>query len=335
MLVKGTVTIKDIARESGISIATVSRVLNNSGYASEEVKEKVLAAAKKLNYQPNAIARSLKKHKTNTIGVIIPDISNSYFMKISKGIEDTVYKSGYTLLFGSGDENPEKELKMLQVLLEQRVDAIVLATSGVSNDMIKIIRNTTVPVILVDRTIGDISAEFDCIVEDNVEGAYLLTNYLIEKGYKEIGVVNGTLDVSTGEERYRGYQRALADNHLTENTAMVFNGHFTEEDGVQAVDYFLNLQQKPQAILSFNNAMTFGVILRLAQKGYKVPDDFVIASYGEVEAAQLLPDSRIITIEQSPYEMGKCAGEILLDRLERDIKGPVHKMFSPKLRIMG
>lgn len=332
---KGTVTIKDIARESGISTATVSRVLNNSGYASDEVKEKVLAAAKKLNYQPNAIARSLKKHKTNTIGVIIPDISNTYFMKISKGIEDTVYKSGYTLLFGSGDENPEKELKMLQVLFEQRVDAIVLATSGVNNEMIRIIRNANVPVILVDRTIDKIFEEFDCIVEDNVAGAYLLTNYLIEKGYKDIGVINGSLDVSTGEERYHGYKRALHDNHLAEKAALVYNGHFTKEDGIRAVDYFLSLKQKPQAILSFNNAMTFGVLLRLAQKGYRVPDDFVIASYGEVEAAQLLPASKIITIEQSPYEMGKCAGEILLDRLEKEIKGPAHKMFSPKLRIMA
>src|SRR5699024_1670570 len=196
------VTIKDIANELGISIATVSRVLNNSEYASKEVKERVLETAKKMKYQPNAVARSLKKYRTNTVGVIIPDISNPYFMTISKGIEDSIQESGYNLIFMSGDENPEKERKQLQVLIEKRVDAVVLATSGKNEEMIKSIGDSGIPIVLVDRKINDDSMDLDMVVEDNVKGAYDLTSRLIKQGHTQIGVINGSLKVSTGIERY-------------------------------------------------------------------------------------------------------------------------------------
>jgi LacI family transcriptional regulator len=327
------VTIKDVARESGVSTATVSRVLCNKGYASNEIREKVLSVAKKLNYQPNALARSLKKHQTNTIGVVIPDISNPYFMKISKGIEDTVQSKGYNLIFGSGEENPKKEKELLNVLFEKRVDAIVLATSGQNEETVVKIRKAGTPIILVDREIKGIDEAMDFISEDNFEAAYELTNYLLKKGHTQIGVVNGSLQVSTGLERYNGYKKAIKDYGLDENSCFIFNGNFTQEDGVEAVKQFFKEDNKPTAILSCNNTMTFGVLLQLTQMGYSIPDDVVIASFGETEAAQLLKSPEIVYVKQSPYEMGIRVGEILLNRLVRKTAGPIHEKYRPKLKI--
>jgi LacI family transcriptional regulator len=326
------VTIKDIANETGVSIATVSRVLNNSGYASSEIRERILAVAKELNYQPNAVARSLKMHRTNTIGVIVPDISNPYFMKISKGIEDTILQNGYHLIFASGDENPQKERDMLQVLFEKRVDAIVLATSGNNEEMINKIKDAGIPVILVDRKLKEENG-LDLVVEDNEDGAYQLTNYLIKQGHSRIGVVNGHFKVSVGIERFNGYQKALKENNIEEDPDLIFNGNFHQDGGISAVDQFMNLSKPPTAILSCNNTMAFGVLLQLRRLGYDIPKDIVVVSYGDVEAARLLHSSGIVRVDQFPYEMGVRVGHILIDRLVENVKGPVQEVFQPTLNI--
>ncbi|WP_332696274.1 LacI family DNA-binding transcriptional regulator [Halalkalibacter lacteus] len=323
-------TIKDVALEAGVSTATVSRVVNQSGFVSDDIKERVYLAIKKLNYQPNAIARSLKRDKTNTIGIVIPDISNPFYMKISKGIEDIIQQEGYNLIFCSSDENPQKEEKLLQLMYEKRVDAIVLATADGSKEMASRINQAGVPVVLVDRDFDIESQKLDSVTEDNVQSTYELTKYLLDKGHRYIGVVNGLLHVSTGWGRYEGYSKALKKYGMEEDTKYIFNGSFTQDGGIKAVDYFLNFAQKPSAILSFNNIMTFGVLLELTRRGYSVPKDIVVASYGDIEAAQLLKSPGIISIVQKPYEMGQRVGEILLKRLNNE-RGSFTEIFKPKL----
>ncbi|MBS4197616.1 LacI family DNA-binding transcriptional regulator [Lederbergia citri] len=327
------VTIKDIAKESGVSTATVSRVLSNTGYASDEIKERVRKVARSLNYQPNAIARSLKIDRTNTIGVIIPDISNPYFMRISRGIEDTLQNENYYLLFVSGDENQKKERKMLRVLMEKRVDAIVLATSGGNDELINQINNSGVPIVLIDRKLQNDTGEIDSVVENNLEGAYQLTKQLIQQGHTNIGVINGSLKVSTGMERYIGYQKAMDEYCLGIESELIFNGNFIEDDGVKAITNFYKLDRKPTAILSFNNTMTFGAIIQLRKMGLTIPKDIVVASYGETEAAQLLESPSILHVKQLPYEIGVKVGKILIDRLINNIKGPTNQIFNPIIDI--
>ena len=323
-------TIKDVALEANVSTATVSRVLNESGFVSEEIKQRVYLAIKKLNYQPNAIARSLKQDKTNTIGVVIPDITNMYYMTIAKGIEDTVQEKGYNLIFCSSNENPQKEKNLLQLLVEQRVDAIVLATAGSNEEKVKEICQSGLPVVLVDRTFEVEGQELDSVTENNFESTYELTRFLINQGHQSIGVVNGLLNVSTGRERYDGFRKAMQEYGLEIDTKYIFNGSFTQEDGIKAVDYFLNFPRKPTAILSFNNEMTFGVLLELTRKGYSVPEDMVVASYGDLEAAKLLKSSGIISLVHKPYEMGERTGNILLKRLNQE-EGPFTEIFQPEL----
>jgi len=327
------VTIKDIAKQLGVSTATVSRVLNNNGYASSEIREKVLSTAKKLNYRPNALARSLKKHQTYTIGVVVPDISNPYFMKISKGIEDTVNPHGYHFIFASGEENAIKEKEVLNILFEKRVDAIVLATSGQNEETVEKITSSGIPIILVDRELEDNQHSIDYIGEDNFKTAYELTNFLLDQGHTRLGVVNGSFHVSTGYERFRGFKKALEEHGLQENPDLIYKGNFHQSDGENAAKQFFNSRYKPTAIISFNNTMSFGVLLQLTKMGYTLPSDVVLASFGEIEAAQILKSPGIVYVNQSPYKMGVRVGEILLSRLINSLEKPVIEKFIPEILI--
>lgn len=325
------ITIKDVARECGVSVATVSRVLNNKGYASEKIKQKVLATVKELNYQPNGIARSLKIEHTNIIGIIIPDISNNYFMKISKGIEDTVNPESYNLIFCSSEESVSKEQELLLLLYKKRVDAIVLATTGGNEELIDIINQSGIPVVLIDRKLNHTNHEIDTIQEDNVKGAYELTKHVILQNHKRIGVVNGPFDVSTGIDRYKGFINAMNEFGITEQPELVFNGAFTEESGRKAAKYFISLKDnRPTAILSFNNTMTYGIIFELYKRGCDIRQDMKVASYGEVEVAELVAPS-MVSIKQCPFRMGKKVGEILMKRLIKNQAGPFNVLFEPEL----
>ncbi|HLU23279.1 MAG TPA: LacI family DNA-binding transcriptional regulator [Bacillaceae bacterium] len=311
------VTIKDVAKESGVSIATVSRVLNQVGFVSDEVRARVLATVERMNYQPNAVARSLKSDKTNIIGVIIPDISNPYYMTISKGIEDQIYQKGYNLIFCSSDESQEKERDLLQLLYGKRVDAIILSTSGGNEDLIKQIQKSGIPIILMDRKLDNMDTDFkiDIVKENSVRGAYELTKHVLELGHKKIGVVNGPMHISTGRDRYEGFVKAMKQYNLEIDTKYIVDGHFTQKGGEEAAKYFMTLPEMPSIIIAFNNSMSFGVLLELVKNGYQLSKDINLASYGELEAAQILRGTDIIYVRQNPYRIGETIGGIIIKKL--------------------
>jgi LacI family transcriptional regulator len=335
-------TIKQVAAEAGVSTATISRVLNDSGYVSNEIKQRVMNAVSKLQYQPNAIARSLKQDKSFTIGIVLPDISNPFFMTICRGLEDVVQEHGYHLLFCSSDEKPEKEEQLLHLMVEKRVDAIVLATAGGNEDLIARMAASGVSFILVDRSLEMSEALVDLVAEDDVYGAQELTKQLIEAGHSVIGVINGCMGVSTGQDRFAGYLQAIQDAGLKHDPALLFDGNFTETGGREAVRHFLQMDPPPTAMLSFNNKMTFGALLELTESGKDIPGDIAIASYGEVEAARLLKHSCIVYVDQKPYDLGVKAGQVVLHRLERETgtgkeKGkasdePIRDILQPALK---
>ncbi|NBD22942.1 LacI family DNA-binding transcriptional regulator [Paenibacillus glycinis] len=330
-------TIKQVAAEADVSTATVSRVLNDNGYVSPEVKERVFAAIAKLNYQPSAIARSLKQDKTFMIGVIAPDISNPYFMGISRGIEDVVGPEGFQLLFCSSDEAPEKETRLLQLLHEKRVDAIVLATSGGSAAAIDALIGNGQRIVLIDRRLeaGGETPALDLVAEDNASCAYDLTRALLDDGHVRIGIVNGLTRVSTGRERLEGVLRALKERGV-EDKLLLYSGDFSTEGGMRAVRRFLREKERPTAIVSLNNRMSHGVLLELVRGGLRIPGDMAVASFGEVEAGQLLKEPRLYYVDQAPYEMGLRAGEILLRRIrgENGAHEPANEIFRHEIKQM-
>ena len=221
---------------------------------------------------------------------------------------------------------------MLRLLVEQRVDAIVLATAGGCEERVRSIHQAGVPIVLVDRTVEIGDSKLDSVVESNFESAYRLTSYLLQQGHRSIGLVNGLLNVSTGKERYEGFQKALEEFGIQEDENYTFNSTFTREGGMKAVDYFLNFTEKPSAILSLNNEMAFGVLLELTRRGYSVPEDIVIASLVMWKQRQLLQAPGIISVAHKPYEMGERVGDILLKRLNNE-EGPFNEIFTPRLQI--
>ncbi|TXK83797.1 LacI family DNA-binding transcriptional regulator [Paenibacillus sp. N3.4] len=330
-------TIKQVAKEAGVSTATVSRALTGSGFVSEDVKVLVMAAVDKLHYQPNAVARSLKQDKTKTIGVIIPDISNPFFMTVSKGIEDSVHGEGYNLLFASSDEDPQKEEELLHLLQEKRVDALILASAGGNDERILKMAQFGTPVILLDRLPGGLDGMLDIVAEDNFQVAYELTQSVLNKGHRRIGAINGFLDVSTGAGRYQGFLQAIADAGLPVEEQLVFDGEFSVDGGCKAVEYFMQNPYQPTAIISFNNKMSFGALQGLIQYGIKLPDDMMLASYGVVDAALLLHNPGIVYASQQPYEMGQRTGDLLLKRLqETDLQlyPPQNIIYRPVIQWM-
>ncbi|MEC0202794.1 LacI family DNA-binding transcriptional regulator [Paenibacillus lautus] len=328
-------TIKQVAAAAEVSTATVSRVLNDSDYVSDEIKERVMAAVNQLNYRPSAIARSLKQDRTYMIGIVVPDISNPYFMGISRGIEDIVGKEGFQLIFCSSDENPDKERRLLKLMQEKRVDAVVLATSGGNDPAIQQLADSKMPIVLVDRKPDSPEAglSLDLVAEDNTEGASRLTRKLLEDGHTAIGVVNGPTRSSTGRERLDGVRKAMEEYGLNEEP-MVYNGDFSTEDGIRAVRHFLSSERRPTAIISLNNRMSLGVLLEIVRSGLKMPADMAVASFGEVEAGPLLRESGLYYMEQHPYDMGIKAGEILLSRIreEAPLSEPEIEIYSNEVK---
>lgn len=327
------VNIKQVAREAGVSTATVSRVLNGSGYASKEARERVREAIERLNYRPSAIARSLKQDKTYTIGILVPDISNPYFMQISKGIEDVVQAEGYHLIFASTDENPAKEAHLLNLFSEQRVDVIILAASSSTEQQLQQVVKSGIHIILVDRRLPGDTANLDMFLEDNAAVSQQLTERLIEAGHERIAVIHGGYTISTSVERLEGCRKAMAAHGLSVDQRYLFDGRFSEEGGRKAVQAWSNLEPKPTAILALNNKMAFGAILQLHEDGAKIPDDVAVASYGEVEAVRLLKGSNMWYVRQKPYQMGEEIGNRILAVQKESalLQVKAKRLFTPEI----
>lgn len=307
-------TIKDIANKAGVSTASVSRVLNQTGYISEELKTKVIEAVEELNYIPNTIARSLKVQKTNTIGVIIQDIANPFFMQITKGIEDALKDTDYNMLITSGEDNSEKEAALLRMFTEKRVDGLILALSGSHREVLKTISAGDIPILLVDRDL-ELDLPIDNITEDNYQSAYDLTEKIIQTGVEHIGVLTGLPNVFIAQERFRGFLDCMRHYNKKIDDDLIYEGDYSETSGKEAIHYFNESKYLPNAIISLNNAMTVGAVNELLKQSIY---DLIIGSYGEIEFQKYLPGLKIFSVIQSPYQIGKLSGEIILERMEEE-----------------
>lgn len=307
------VTIKDVAKEAGVSIATVSRVINNNYPVSPESREKVIEASKKLKYRPNDIAKSLKQNRTNTIGLLVPDISNPYFMGIATGIEQILSPLGYNIIFASTNEDENKELKLLGAFYERRVDFLVLGTRQTNANKINQFIEQGLKIILVDSTIENVKT--DVIVEDNYKGAFSLTEKLINAGHKNIGIINGVMSVSTAKERYQGFCDACKDHGIEINKDYVLEGSYSRSKAYEsAINMFKKCKQLPSAIFSANNYMTEGFMIACREQCISIPDDISLASFGEISVPELV-SPRLTIVKQDSEHIGRIVGRIVTKRL--------------------
>ena len=306
-------TIYDIAARAGTSPATVSRALSGTGSVREETRRRIVDIAREMNYSPNLLARSLVKKKTYTIALVISDITNPFFTTLARGVEDTAARHGFNTIFCNTDENPEKEKTYVELMLQRRVDGILVASCGNGNTL-KELKLRGLPVVLVDRKVSD--TDWDWVVGDSEEGGYLLTRHLLETHKKrEIEMVAGPLTISTSRERLEGYRRALREYEIESRPEWVTEGVYKEDYGYRTAMSFLQRNKRfPTALFAANNFIALGIIKATNELGLRIPQNVSLVTFDDFEIASFIYP--FLTVARQPaYTMGSVATDFLLQRI--------------------
>lgn len=302
------VNIKEVAERAGVSPSTVSRALSGRVAVSPETKEKVMRAVRELNYQPNALAKGLKEGRSRTIGLIIPNVRNLVFPAAIKGITDVAKKYGYTVILCNTDEDIETEKAYVDNLRKRLVDGLIFSTATAASTHILELKEQGFPVVLMIRHLED---KVDAVIVDNFRGGYEATKFLIERGYRRIAFVNGTLELDLYRQRFAGYQAALAEAGIAYNEDLVVHGTRDWEDGYRAILTILERGQRPDAVFAASDPKALGVIKALKAKGLRVPDDVAVMGYDNLDMSELM-DPPLTTMAQPFYEVGQRAAERLI-----------------------
>jgi len=309
-------TIKDVAREANVSIATVSRVLNNDKSVRAVTEKAVREAIQKVNYTPNSVARSLKRNTTSTIAMLVSDISNSFFTAVAKSIEDYVFGFGYSLIVCSTDNRKDKEILYLQMLKERHVDGLVLNTTN-QNDNLVVQFSREIPVVLCNRNVISAAFQGDFVGSENITGMYALTMHLIENGHESIGLVTGPSGMSTSEERLKGYLLAMQKigYQADQLKDLIVQADFTFSGGVYGARSFMERASRPTALILGNNEMATGALQYLQEAHISIPGELSLASYGEIENQNIMyVQPSIVTLNS--YIIGRKIAELILERIE-------------------
>jgi LacI family transcriptional regulator len=306
------VDIIDVAKRAGVAPITVSRCINNSGYCSAETRLRVEAAIDELGFVPNRLASGLRSKRTNTLALVLTDITNPFFTTIARGVEDLASQAGYTVIFCNTDESVTKEKMYLQMLLEKRVDGLLLVPAQSGSDSVALFRKHGTPLVILDRRVPNLKA--DMVRCDSEGGAYQLTSLLLSLGHREIAILNGPQGVSTAEDRLAGYRRALTQAGIPVDQSREFYGAFNQRSGAEMTRAAFSGAVKPTAIFAANNFIAFGALRTLRELSFQVPEDIALVGFDDLPPA--LVTFPFLTVAAQPaYEMGRKAMEILLNKL--------------------
>ena len=324
-------TIKDVAAKAGVSTATVSHVVNGSRAVSVETKKKVKAAIKALKYRPDGIARSMRVAQTGTIAVLIADVTNPFFADFVRGVEDTAHQRGerYNLLLCNTEENTAREERALDLVLERRIDGIVMAPAGGNETILADLVDSGLPLVFGDRKLKGVQA--DTVVADNFDAAGDLTRHLISIGHRRIGLLEARLASSAIQERVAGFRDALAKAGLALDPRDVVTSLSNIDAADAAGAAFLDPGNRPDAVFCTNNFMTLGMMQALIGKNLRCPEDMAVVGFDDFPwAAAFRP--RLTVVAQPAYEIGREAATLLFDRISgRRTGAPIQMVLNAKL----
>jgi LacI family transcriptional regulator len=318
-----TTKIKDVAAAAGVSAATVSRVLNDNSEVNPELRDRVLDAVKRLGYRPNGAARSLRTRATMVVGLIISDITNPFFTAMVRGVEDAAQEAGYSVILANADEDVDKEARYLEVAVAEQMAGIVLSPAGASQPRLDLLAERNVPIVMIDRRIPG----YDSVTIPNRQLAKQATCHLIEQGWKRVGFVAGPNTTTTARERLEGYRAALRESGRAVDPDLIRVADYRIDGGHDAAHALLSAKPPPDALLVSNNLMTIGALDALAEAGLTAPGDIGFVGFDDVTWA-LGHRSRITTVEQPTYDIGRRAGELLLARIRGDAT-PARRIVLP------
>jgi LacI family transcriptional regulator len=319
-------TITDVARRAGVSTMTVSRVINNSGYASTATRVRVERAIAELGYVPNALARQLRSKRSKTLALVITDITNPFFTSIARGAEDVAGSRGFGLLFCNTDESEKEEIEYVSMLLQRQVDGVLLVPASPSSRAVRLLRSKGTPVVVLDRRVR--VPQVDVVRGDSESGAYELVRHLTELGHTRIAILAGPPKVSTSIDRVAGYRRALAGAGIPVDPELVRHGGYNVAAGYSMASEVLALPAIPTALFAGNNFIAAGALTALRQFGMAVPDDISLVAFDDLPT-NWLADPFLTVAAQPAYELGQCAAELLLDRLGGDGQQAARSVVLP------
>jgi LacI family transcriptional regulator len=325
-------SLTDVAKRAQVSIATVSRVINNSDKVVPETRDVVHRAMKELGYKPNRVARRLRQKggKRHLLGLIIPDIQNPFFAEIARGVEDVAYANEFAVMLCNSDENQKKEQFYLDVMCAESVDGIILPPLSERDAAVLKLVESGLPIVTVDRSLTN--ASIDKVEVDNRRGAYEATEYLIKRGHKRIGLITGRMNISTSRERRQGYDDAIADNGLAAQPEYIRGGDFKQASGRALAEELLALPSRPSALFVLNNLMAVGALEAIHARKLRIPEDVALIGFDDLPWAEAL-DPPLTVVRQPAYEVGRSAAELLLKRLGDPKRPETHLKLLPKLII--
>ncbi len=317
--------IRDVAKLAGVAPITVSRVINNSGYATGETRRRVQEAIEKLGYVPNSLARSLRSRKTRMLALLLTDITNPFWTTVARGVEDAASDAGFSVILCNTDESETEQERYLRIILEKQVDGVLLVPVRDPVEPVCSIRAQQVPVVVLDRRVPA-NLETDVVRSDSEGGAYNLANLLISLGHRRIAILTGPHGVSTAEDRVAGYRRALRDAGL--DWELVLYGDFSLDSGYQLACQALQREPRPTACFAGNNFLAIGALRALRDAGLKVPEQVALVGFDDLPEA-LMIDPFLTAARQPAYEMGHKATELLLARLSSQAPGGSQEIVLP------
>ncbi|KAF0864076.1 LacI family DNA-binding transcriptional regulator [Pseudomonas sp. LD120] len=304
-------TIKDVAALAGISYTTVSHVLNKTRPVSEEVRIKVEAAIKRLDYVPSAVARSLKAKTTATIGLLVPNSLNPYFAELARGIEDYCERNGYCVILCNSDDNPQKQRNYLRVLLEKRIDGLIVTSAGGDSGLAQGLAGVRTPMVIVDRGLEGLDA--DLVRIDHQYGAYLATRHLLELGHRDIACIAGPANTSAAQMRLAGFYQALREAGVAVPAQRILESDFSSTGGYQVAAQLLS-EHPPSAIFAANDMMGIGVLRAAAERNIRVPSELSVIGFDDILMSRYVFPA-LTTVGQSILQLGETAAELLLRRI--------------------
>ncbi len=322
------VTIHDIARECGVNVSTVSRSLNGSYGVNDETRQKVIDAARRLNYVPNRVARGLATGRSQSLALLISDIRNPFFAEVARGAEDAAFAAGFDLILGNADLDRERQMRYLRSLVAKRVDGLIInSVSGLEESEVDELLDYGIPIVLLNRS--DNVQTISTVSGDNFEGGYLAGQYLIGLGHRNIAHLSGPKQHGNLTERAKGFLKAV---HQAGDAvrAVVLHGDQNQLGGYLLTRKLLSSQPTVTAISTANDAMAFGVIRALLEHGKKIPADISLVGFDNLELAAILQPP-LTTVHQPKYEMGEAAVQILLRQIARPESGPEHRVLGVQL----
>ncbi|GAA0379935.1 catabolite control protein A [Bacillus horti] len=320
------ITIYDVAREAGVSMATVSRVVNGNPNVKPATRKKVMEAIKRLGYRPNAVARGLASKRTTTVGVIIPDISSLFYAELARGIEDIANMYKYNIILCNSDQRIDKEIHLVNTLLEKQVDGLLFMGSQITDEHKDVFTTASVPIIL--SATRDSEGELPSVNIDYFQASFDATVSLIERGHTKIGFISGPLeDPLIGQSRLEGYKKALRDAGIEFVDEYLQIGNYRYQSGLDATAQLLKLAERPTAILAMNDEMAVGAIHSCQDNGLEIPNDMEVIGFDSTRLCAMVRPT-LTSVVQPMYDIGAVSMRLLTKYMNKE-KVEEHKVILP------